>query len=97
MPPKAKTSQADLNLLMQLMRIPGKSGEETEVAEFIIEHLVEAGADLRWIVQDRAHRSTPINGRCGNLILKIPGMRQPRRLLVSHMDSVSIFRLVVAP
>ena len=90
MPPKAKTSQADLDLLMQLMRIPGKSGEETEVAELITERLVKAGADPRWIVQDCAHRSTPIKGRCGNLILKIPGTRQPRRLLVSHMDTVPL-------
>ena len=72
MPAKAKTSQADLDLLMQLMRIPGKSGEETEVAELITERLVKAGADPRWIVQDCAHRSTPIKGRCGNLILKSP-------------------------
>ena len=44
-----------------------------------------------WIVSDAAHLRTPIRGDCGNLILKLPGLRRgPRRLLMAHMDTVPI-------
>ena len=49
----------DLELLMELMAIPGKSGEEAEVARYLTERLVEAGAKSSWIRHDQAHRATP--------------------------------------
>ncbi|HEV2968696.1 MAG TPA: M20/M25/M40 family metallo-hydrolase [Pirellulales bacterium] len=82
-----------LRLVMQLMAIPGLSGEEGCVAAFITERLREAGAPASAIRTDRAHRRTPLAGDTGNLILRLPGTdRAPRRLLMAHMDTVPICR-----
>lgn len=80
-----------LELVTQLMAIPGKSGEEQAVANFIIERLVAAGAPREAIVFDDANRRTPIAGQTGNLILQLPGTKKaPRRMLSAHMDTVPI-------
>ena len=80
-----------VELVMELMAIPGRSGEESLVADFITKRLIDAGADAKWISTDSAHRRTRIRGDVGNLILKLPGAkRRPRRLLTSHMDTVPI-------
>lgn len=79
------------NLVMQLMAIPGISGQEGAVASFIQEHLVAAGADPASIRTDNAHERTPLAGETGNVILQLPGTRPgPRRLLMAHMDTVPI-------
>lgn len=79
------------DLVMQLMAIPGKSGEEQAAAEFIIERLQAAGAPADAIRFDTANRRTAIAGQTGNLILKLPGtVRAPRRMLSSHIDTVPI-------
>ncbi|MCA9207339.1 MAG: M20/M25/M40 family metallo-hydrolase [Planctomycetales bacterium] len=79
------------DLVMQLMAIPGKSGEEQAAAEFIIERLKAAGAPADAIRFDTANRRTAIAGQTGNLILKLPGtVRAPRRMLSSHIDTVPI-------
>ncbi len=76
---------------MQLMAIPGGSGDEGLVAEYIRSKLLEAGASPGHIKHDAAHKKTPIDGRVGNLILKLPGNRKAsRRLLMAHMDTVPI-------
>jgi len=78
-------------LVMKLMAIPGRSGEETAVAEFIRQQLVAAGAPEDAITTDNAHKKTPITGEIGNLIFKLPGtIRAPRRLLMAHIDTVPI-------
>jgi tripeptide aminopeptidase len=80
-----------LDLVMQLMAIPGKSGEELQVANFIRRQLTGAGIKGEFIRSDDAHRRTPLPGNVGNLIVKLPGtMRGPRRLLTAHMDTVPI-------
>lgn len=80
-----------VDLVMRLMEIPGRSGEEATVARFITDRLLAAGAEAAWIRSDTAHRRTPIAGNTGNLILSLPGtIRGPRRLLTSHMDTVPI-------
>jgi tripeptide aminopeptidase len=74
---------------MQLMAIPGKSGEEAEVASFIERRLREAGAPVSAIRSDAAHRRTPVAGNTGNLVFRLPGTRRsPRRMLSAHMDTV---------
>jgi len=88
-------SQLDLDealrLVMQLMSLPGLSGREGPVAQFIMDQLRGAGASESAIVLDDAHHRTPIAGEVGNLILKLPGtLRAPRRLLMAHMDTVPI-------
>jgi tripeptide aminopeptidase len=79
------------DLVMQLMAIPGKTGQEQEVADFVIKHLLDAGASTAAIKTDSAHRKTPIPGQLGNLALRLPGTRRaPRRLLSAHLDTVPI-------
>jgi tripeptide aminopeptidase len=76
---------------MQLMPIRGKSGEEQDVADFIVKQLIAAGAKITAVRFDNAHKKTPIDGQVGNLIFKIPGTKSgPRRLLMAHMDTVPI-------
>ena len=90
---KKATSKARDNekLLMQLLSIPGKSGNEGACAQLICDKLKSAGAQDDWIRFDKANKKTPIDGEVGNLIVKIPGtMRAPRRMLVAHMDTVPI-------
>ena len=78
-------------LVMQLMAIPGKTGQEQEVADCIIQHLRDAGAPATAIKTDNAHRRTPVPGQLGNLALRLPGtIRAPRRLLSAHLDTVPI-------
>ncbi len=80
-----------LRLSMQMMALPGASGKEGIVAQFIMEQLRGAGAAEADIVLDTAHQFTPIQGEVGNLIFKLPGtLRGPRRLLMAHMDTVPI-------
>jgi tripeptide aminopeptidase len=80
-----------LELVMQLMPIAGKPGEEGEVAKFIIDKLKAAGAPAEAIVFDDANKRTPLKGQTGNLILQLPGTKKgPRRMLSAHMDTVPI-------
>lgn len=80
-----------VDLLMQLLAVPGPSGQERDVAELVIDYLVRAGADRSDIVHDDAHRKSPWTGEIGNLIFQLPGtIRGPRRLLMAHLDTVPI-------
>lgn len=78
-------------LVMQLMPIAGRSGEEAAVAELVRQELQQAGAARSAVVSDSAHRRTPSGGQVGNLILNLPGtLRGPRRMLSAHLDTVPI-------
>jgi len=78
-------------LVLELMAIPGKSGEEAVVAEYIRGKLLAAGAPADAIKTDNAHKHALIAGNTGNLILKLPGtMKAPRRMLTAHLDTVPI-------
>ena len=78
-------------MVMELMAIPGKSGQEGKVAEFITRKLRDAGAAASAIRTDNAHKKTPVRGEVGNLVFRLPGtVRAPRRLLMAHMDTVPI-------
>ena len=82
---------AALDRVLKLMAIPGKSGEEGRVVEFIVKQLRKAGAPASAIVTDDTHRRTPHGGEVGNLICTLPGtLRAPRRLLMAHMDTVPL-------
>lgn len=79
------------DLVMQMMAIPGKSGQEDAVATFITEQLIAAGVTAEMIQRDEAYRETQIGGNTGNLILKLSGTKAgPRRMLSAHMDTVPI-------
>ena len=80
-----------LDLVMQLMAIPGPSGQEDQVATFIRKQLRAAGAPAPAIKTDSANRRTLIAGDIGNLVFKLPGtVRGPRRFLSAHLDTVPI-------
>src|SRR3989304_5761811 len=86
MPPRtshreSRVSDAEaLRLVMTMMAIPGRSGEEAVVAEFIREQLRAVGITASQLRVDDAHRRSPIGGQIGNLVLKLPGtVRGPRR------------------
>jgi len=84
-------SAAALKLVTRLMAIEGKSGREVEVAQFVSDQLLAAGAPASAIRTDSANRRTPILGETGNLVLKLPGtVHGPRRLLMAHLDTVPI-------
>ena len=91
--PKAGDPAANraTKMLLELLAIPGHSGQEGAVAEYISRHLHAAGANDKQLKTDGAHRKTRLKGEIGNLILKLPGtIRGPRRLLMAHMDTVPI-------
>src|ERR1700722_8014646 len=80
-----------VQLVMELMAIPGPSGKEGAVAEFVTRRLRSCGYPASAIRTDKANRRTPIAGDTGNLVLRLPGtVPRPRRLLMSHMDTVPI-------
>jgi len=83
--------RAAQKLVLALMAIPGRSGQEGRVREFIVEQLKRAGAPASAIRGDQAHRHTPLRGEVGNLVLRLPGtVRGPRRLLMAHLDTVPL-------
>lgn len=80
-----------LQLAMDLMAIPGRSGQESQIAAEISRRLMTVGVPESAISFDAAHRRSGGTGECGNLIVKLPGtLRQPRRLLMAHMDTVPL-------
>lgn len=82
---------AAVGLVMELMAIPGKSGDEGAVAEFIVGKLKSYGIQDSQIQFDSANKKSHIGGEIGNLIVKLPGKpRQPRRLMMAHIDTVPL-------
>ncbi len=80
-----------LQLAMELMAIPGRSGAEGQVAEYIQNQLLRAGVDASNVHRDSAWKRAPIRGQTGNLVLRLPGtQRGPRRMFSAHMDTVPI-------
>jgi tripeptide aminopeptidase len=80
-----------VDMVAEMMAIPGGSGQEAGVMEYIRGRLVDAGLPVDALVQDDAHRHTVIDGNVGNMVLKLPGtLRAPRRMLTAHTDTVPI-------
>lgn len=79
-------------LVLELMAVPGKSGEEKNIAALIRKHLTAAGAKPSQIRSDEVYKKSPLpGGACGNLVLDLPGtLPGPRRMLMAHMDTVPI-------
>jgi tripeptide aminopeptidase len=79
--------------LIDLLRIPGLSGRERQVAEYIKSTLMEAGCQPEWIMEDDAHTRIPGDFEMGNLIVKLPGtVEGPRLMFSGHMDTVPLTR-----
>jgi tripeptide aminopeptidase len=80
-----------LALVMEMMAIPGRSGEEAAIMDYVQAKLIEAGISRSALSFDDANRRTPLGGQVGNLVLKLPGtIRGPRRMLSAHVDTVPI-------
>lgn len=76
---------------ISITRIPGRSGEERNVADKIVELLCEAGLDRSQCHFDGAESRTRLKGNCGNLVVTLPGNRSGTRTMLSaHMDTVPI-------
>lgn len=83
--------QAAIELVMQMMAIPGKSCEEGKISEFVKAKLLEAGVPQSAITNDDANERTRIRGEVGNLIVHLPGtVPGPTLLLSAHLDTVPI-------
>lgn len=80
-----------VDLVSQMIAIPGKSGQEGAIADFIVQQLLACGIEDSQIQFDTAHKKSHIGGEVGNLIVKLPGQgRRPRRLLMGHIDTVPL-------
>lgn len=80
-----------IDLVLKMMAIPGRSGSEGKIAEFIVDALKKSGVPDSCIQFDTAHKKSPIGGEVGNLIVKLPGtVKGPRRLLMGHIDTVPL-------
>ena len=83
--------KAAISRVTKMMAIPGKSGEERAIADFIKGELQKAGVPASAIQHDSAHRKSHLGGQVGNLIVKLPGtVKGPRRLLMGHIDTVPL-------
>ena len=83
--------KAAISRVTKMMAIPGKSGKERAIADFIKSELQKAGVPASAIQHDSAHRKSHLGGEVGNLIVKLPGtVKRPRRLLMGHIDTVPL-------
>ncbi len=83
--------KAALRLVIELMAIPGRSGEETQIIDAVRRRLLAAGAPSDGLVLDETPKHSPLGGQTGGLILQLPGTtRAPRRLLMAHVDTVPL-------
>jgi tripeptide aminopeptidase len=88
---KAVSDAEALRMVMEMMALAGRSGEESAVVDFIRGALRGAGVAGGALAMDDAHRRSKLGGEVGNLVLKRPGTeRGPRRMLVAHLDTVPI-------
>src|SRR3954468_7935523 len=88
---KSLSDAEALKMVMEMMAIPGRPGEEAAVMDYIRSKLTAAGIPASALSVDDAHKRTPLKGQVGNLILKLPGTtREPRRMLSAHVDTVPI-------
>ncbi len=96
--PKPKSSAIDTaratDLVTRMMAIPGRSGDERAVADFVVAELRAAGVPQSAIRFDTVPKRSPIGGSCGNLIVKLPASpglaNEPRRMLMAHLDTVPV-------
>ena len=87
----SRFDEGALRLLMELLSLPGVSGEEQAVSNHVVERLLEAGLPQNSVTVDHANRKGLPGGQTGNLIVKLPGtIKAPRRLLMAHLDTVPL-------
>jgi tripeptide aminopeptidase len=83
--------KAAVKLALELMAIPGTSGQEGKAVNAIVGELRRAGAKAGDILIDDVYKRTPLKGEAGNIIFTLPGtIKAPRRLLMAHTDTVPL-------
>jgi tripeptide aminopeptidase len=87
---KTETQMVDrVELLENLLRLPGKSGEEHVVSEYIQKTCQKWGISQSHIQVDDAPSRISLPCSTGNLFVRLPGNRPgPTILISSHMDTV---------
>ena len=89
-PPEPDLKQAE-RLLLRMLALPGRSGQERMVLEFIAQKLRAAGVPKSAILWDPVHQRSPLGGQVGNLVVRLPGtLRGGRRMLMAHVDTVPL-------
>ena len=82
---------AAVERLMRFLAVEGVTGHEAAIAKEVTAALREAGVPKSAIRQDQANRQMLMPTECGNLIVKLPGTKEGRRLLFStHLDTVPL-------
>lgn len=80
-----------IDLLVELIGIPGRSTQEGRIVELIRQKLLASGVSESSIKTDTANKRSGAGGEIGNLVVKIPGrVRGPRRLMLGHVDTVPL-------
>lgn len=89
-PPTIDEKRA-LDLVMELIAVPGRSTQEAQIVDLIQSKLKQSGVPASAISIDTANKRSRAGGEVGNLIVKIPGtIRAPRRLMMAHVDTVPL-------
>lgn len=80
-----------VNLVLELIGVPGRSTQENQIVATIRQKLLAAGVPEASIKTDTANKRSGAGGEVGNLVVKIPGtFRGPRRMLLGHVDTVPL-------
>lgn len=86
-------SEQAVQTLLDLLAVPGLSGREKAVSDFLVSRLRSAGCPAAWIKVDDAHTRIPGDFETGNLIVTFPGtVSGPRLMFAGHMDTVPLVR-----
>ena len=82
---------AAIQLVTDLIAIPGKSTQEGRVVQFLRDAIKRAGVPDAQVTIDDANKRSSAGGEVGNLIVKLSGTKRgPRRLLMAHVDTVPL-------
>src|SRR5262245_46170987 len=85
-----------IDQLMRFLAIEGVTGQERAIGHDVVKALTAAGVGQEQIRFDHAHEQIPVPTQTGNLIVTLPGTRPgPRRLFVTHLDTVPLCAGVV--
>ena len=79
--------------LLALLKIPGCSGAEMAVADYIESILRAAGCKSAWLRRMPARPPLPQKFGMGNLVIRLPGtFAAPCRMFLAHLDTVPLCR-----
>lgn len=81
-----------LDRLVQLLAVPGITGQEALIGKEIVAVLKEVGVPASAIAFDDANTRIPEPTQTGNLIVKLPGTKKGAKpvLFMTHMDTVPL-------